>query len=302
MGSLPLLMPRLPAGAPRAERMDRLAWRAGACFEAHGVRIGVRSNDPHVIEQLPSLLPPGSRHEPSLIVEEIFSVWVSAGAGRSERRIRIYAGDTRLGRVRELSRALPALESALRLKVAEASPEHIFVHAGVVAWRGRAILVPGRSRSGKTTLVADLVRAGASYLSDEFAPLDHEGRVHPFAKPLTIREGGCDLRARRCRAEDLGGSVGRDALKVGLVAFAEYRPGESWQPTTLTHGQAVLEMLAHTVPARLRPEAALEALDRALAGATLLKGARGEANVTARRLLETLDGRAPDQDACREVP
>ncbi len=197
---------------------------------------------------------------------------------------------------------MPALESALRLKVAEAAPEQIFVHAGVVAWRGRAILVPGRSRSGKTTLVAELVKAGATYLSDEFAPLDRDGRVHPFAKPLTIREGGCDLHARRCHAEDLGGSVGRGALRVGLVVFAEYRPGASWQPTTLTHGQGVLEMLAHTVPARLRPEAALEALDRALAGATLLRGARGEADVTARRLLEMLEGRAPEPDACREAP
>ncbi len=302
MGSLPPSMPRLPAGVPRVARMDRLAWCAGACFAAHGVRIGVRSNDPHVIEQLPSLLPPGAQHEPSSIVDEIFSVWVRAGAGRSERRIRIYDGARRVSRARELSRALPALESALRLKVAEVSPEHIFVHAGVVAWRGRAILVPGRSRSGKTTLVAELVKAGASYLSDEFAPLDREGRVHPFAKPLTIRTGGCDVSARRCRAEELGGSVGLAALTVALVAFAEHRPGASWQPAPLTHGQGVLEMLAHTVPARLRPEAALEALDRALARALALKGARGEADVTARLLLETLEGRAPEADVCREAP
>jgi hypothetical protein len=302
MGSLPPLMPRLPAGASRAGRMDRLAWRAGACFAAHGVRIGVRSNDPRVIELLPSLLPPGSQPEPSSIVDEVFSVWVRTSAGRPERRIRIYDGTTRLGRSRELSRALPALESALRLKVAETSPEHIFVHAGVVAWRGHAILVPGRSRSGKTTLVAALVKAGATYLSDEFAPLDQEGHVHPFAKPLTIRTGGCDVHARRCRAEDLGGSVGQAAMPVGLVAFAEHHPGASWQPTTLTHGQGVLEMLAHTVPARLRPAAALEALDRALAGATLLSGARGEADATARRLIETLEGRVPAPAASREDP
>jgi hypothetical protein len=301
MGSLPLPMPRLPVGAHRAERMERLAWRGVARFVSHGVRIGVRSNDPELIEQLPSLLPPGSRHEPSPIVEEIFSVWVKQGARRGERRVRLYGGTTRLGEWRELSRALPALESALRLRVAEASPEHIFVHAGVVAWRGRAILVPGRSRSGKTTLVAELLKAGAGYLSDEFAPLDHEGRVHPFAKPLTIRTGGCDLHARRCRAEDLGGSVCQQALPVALVAFAEHRKDASWRPTTLTHGQGVLEMLAHTVPARLRPEAALETLARALARATLLRGVRGEAEVTARLLIDMLESRAPEPDACREV-
>ena len=301
MGSLPPLMPRLPAGAPRAERMDRLAWRAGACFASHGVRIGVRSNDPRVLDALPALLPPGSRPESSAIVEEVFSGWVNASAGGTARHVRIYGGTRRLGCSSELARALPSLESALRLKVAEASPERVFVHAGVVAWRGRAILVPGRSHSGKTTLVAELVKAGASYLSDEFAPLDQEGRVHPFAKPLTIR-ARCDVHVRRCRAEELGGTVAEGALPVALVAFAEYRKDASWQPTTLSHSQGVLAMLAHTVPARRRPEAALEALDRALAGATLLRGERGEANVTARRLLETIEGRAPESDAGREGP
>ena len=58
--------------------------------------------------------------------------------------------------------------------------ERVFVHAGVVGWKGHAIVIPGRSRSGKTTLVAELVKAGAEYYSDEFAVLDAEGRVHPF--------------------------------------------------------------------------------------------------------------------------
>jgi hypothetical protein len=296
MRSLPPALPRLPARAPRAARMDRLAWRTGACFASHGVRIGVRSNAPEVLERLPSILPPGWQPATSSIVDEVFSVWVGAGC------VRIFDGTTRLVRSRDLSLTLPVLESALRLKVAAASPEHIFVHAGVVAWRGRAVLVPGRSRSGKTTLVAELVKAGASYLSDEFAPLDREGRVHPFAKPLTIRgPDGCDLHARRCRAEALGGSVGLEALPIGLVAFTEHAPGASWRPTRLTHGQGVLEMLAHTVPARLRPEAALESLARALAGATLLRGARGEAAITARLLVETLDGRAPRPEARQEA-
>ena len=45
--------------------------------------------------------------------------------------------------------ALRAFEANVQLYVAEMSPEHVFVHAGVVSWRGRAILLPGRSFSGK---------------------------------------------------------------------------------------------------------------------------------------------------------
>jgi hypothetical protein len=178
--------------------------------------------------------------------------------------------------------------------VAASSRERIFVHAGVVGWKGRALVVPGRSRSGKTTLVAALVRAGAEYYSDEFAVLDFEGRVHPFPKPLSIRgAGGCDVHARKQSAEDLGGVCGRRPLEVRLVVLTAHRTGAGWNPTRLSPGQAVLEILAHTVPARLRPEASLVALERAVEHALVVRGDRGEADETARQLLERLEGMSP---------
>ena len=164
------------------------------------------------------------------------------------------------------------------------------MHAGVVGWGGRAIVIPGRSRSGKTTLVAELVKAGALYLSDEFAVLDGRGRVHPFAKPLSIRGAS---RVRPARAGAARGGARRRLcdrpLPVGLVVLAEHRPGATWRPERLTAGQAVIEMLAHTVPARLRPEASLASLERAVARATVLKGARGEARELAQILLRSVE-------------
>jgi hypothetical protein len=114
--------------------------------------------------------------------------------------------------------------------------------------------------------------------------------VHPFAKPLSIRgPGGCDRHACLRRAEDLGGTCATRPLPVGLVVLAEHRRGATWRPERLTAGQAVLEMLAHTVPARLRPEASLRALERAVARATVLKGERGEACELAALLLRALE-------------
>ena len=51
--------------------------------------------------------------------------------------------------------------------------------AGVVGWENRAIVMPGASFAGKTTLVRAWLEAGATYYSDEFAVLDRAGRVHP---------------------------------------------------------------------------------------------------------------------------
>jgi hypothetical protein len=290
MGSLPSLMPRLRGGSGGRGRIDRLGWKAGTCFDAYGLRVGVRTNAPALLEQLTPHLPPGWRSCESPLVDEVFSVWVDPGATGAPRPSRVYAGRRRRARTTDLALALAVLETEIRHSVAALAEGWTFVHAGVVGWRGRAILVPGQSRSGKSTLVAELVKAGGLYLSDEFAVLDGRGRVHPFAKPLSIRgPGGCDAHARAWRAEDLGGTTGTGPLSAGLVVLAAYRPGAAWRPERLSQGQAVLEMLAHTVPARLRPEASLVSLERAVAGATALKGPRGEAADLVPELLRLLE-------------
>jgi hypothetical protein len=295
MASLPRVMPRLRRGEPRAERIDALGWTAGTCIDSYGVRIGIRVNAPELLERLVPHLPPGWTPGRSTVVDRLFSLWVDPRPEGPRRRSRLYGGCSRLARVSDPDEALAILESEVRQTVAARSRRRVFVHAGVVGWRGRAIVIPGRSRSGKTTLVAELVKAGADYYSDEFAVLDSRGRVSPFPKPLSIRgPGGCDVHARKRTAEELGGVSGRVPLRVGLVVLAPHRPGGKWRPVRLSAGRAVLEMLAHTVPARRRPEASLQALERAVEQASVLRGRRGEAGETARQLLAWLDAAGPD--------
>ena len=86
-----------------------------------------------------------------------------------------------------LSRVLAVFVSRIRLTIAEFAVRRVFIHGGPVGWKGKAIVLPARSFEGKTTLVAELVKLGASYLSDEYAVVDETGFVHPFAKPLSIR-------------------------------------------------------------------------------------------------------------------
>jgi hypothetical protein len=290
MSSIPNVMPRVEPDALPRWRFDRLGWTAGTCIDTYGVKVGVRSNEPRLLDLLEPHLPPGWKPASSPVVDRLFSLWVDLGDEKPRRPSRLYAGRSRCARTRDLRELLTILESEIRQSVAAEARERVFVHAGVVGWRGRAILVPGRSRTGKTTLVAELVKAGAEYYSDEFAVLDAEGRVHPFPKPLSVRgEGGCDLHARRQSAEELGGVCGREPLPVGLVVLVQYEPGASWRPRRLSSGQAVLEMLSHTVPARLRPEDSLAALGRVVEGATVLQGERGEARELASRLLAWME-------------
>lgn len=272
------------------EKIDRLGWAAGLAFTAFGVRVGIRVNDPHVLPRVEAQLPPTWRPSVSPHVECLYSLLVGGLAPRPNvRRFNLlYGNASRLARSLDLDEIFEALESHLQLYIAEAARRRVFVHAGAVGWRGRAIIVPGRSHSGKSTLVAAMVRAGAAYYSDEYAVLDGRGRVHPYPKPLSVRDsaGG---KAARCRVEALGGHAGVKPLPVGLVIVSQYKPGTAWRPRHLSPGYGVLALLANTVSARRQPATALTTLQQVATGATVIKGGRGEADEVAPLLLRYLE-------------
>jgi hypothetical protein len=168
--------------------------------------------------------------------------------------------------------------------VAEYAPTSIFVHAGAVASGGRAILVPGPTFSGKTTLVSELLRAGADYLSDEYAVLDDAGWVSPYERPLSMRYGDWDQYPRD--PSQFGAAVASGPIPVGLVVVTHFRAGTQWRPRRLSAGEGALALLANTVPAQDRPEEALHAVSKAVERAVVLEGDRGEAAEIAGLLLE----------------
>ena len=187
----------------------------------------------------------------------------------------LYRDATRIARSLEQTAVLNALESEVQLYLAERARGRIFVHAGVVGWRGRAVVIPGRSMSGKSTLVAALVGAGATYYSDEYAVLDARGRVHAYPTPLSLRDGSA---AAPHELPPVAPNDDIDPLPVGLVVLTRYRAGARWRPRQLSPGRAGIELLAHTVAARRRPARALSTLARTLSGALVLKGVRGDAS------------------------
>jgi hypothetical protein len=259
------------------EKINRLGWADGLCFNSYGVRIGVRVNRPEILDRLQAHFPPGWKPSQSPVVDRLYSFIIGGvGSKPNIRRFNILYGNVeRLIRTVELDPLFDIFESDVQMHVAEEAPRRLFVHAGVVGWQGRAILIPGRSLSGKSTLVAELVRAGATYYSDEYAVLDDRGRVHPYTRHLGIRENG---RMKKYPVESLGGSPGIKPLPVGLVVVSNYKSGARWRPRYLSPGQGALALLDNTVSARRQPQVALATLRRVVANAPVLKGVRGEAN------------------------
>ena len=183
--------------------------------------------------------------------------------------------------------ALGMLEAQIRMFIAVNARDWIFVHAGAVARDASAVVFPGESFSGKTTLVAALVQAGATYYSDEYAVLDADGRVHPYARPLSIRGDGGEPTQER-HVGELGGVAAEESAEVGAVVITRYRRDAAWEPLRLSSGEGMVALLANTVPAQERPAESLRVLSRAVTGAIVLESDRGEAGPVAAALLEEL--------------
>jgi len=270
-------------------KIDRLGWADGMSFTSYGVLIGVRVNDSAILKEVIARLPPGSNPALLQLVDHLYSIIGSRAKPDSKvRRFSLgYWNLLRIARSREFDDVLEAFESHVQLTVAENAPRRVFVHAGVVGWNNRAILIPGLSHSGKTTLIDRLIRAGATYYSDEYAVLDQRGRVHPYPRALGMRfpDG---QEAKKVRAEEIGAEVGSKPLRVGLVVSTSYKAGARWRPRQLSRGKGVLELMSNTVSARSQPELALSVLPAALESALILKGVRGEAGEIVNRILESV--------------
>jgi hypothetical protein len=251
------------------------------------MRVGVRVNDPAALDRIVERLPHGWKPAKSPYVDYLYSLLIGGeGPAPGMRRFHLLYGDSqRLARTLDLEEVFDVLEADLQLYIAEWNKRRVFVHAGVVGWRGRAIVIPGRSFSGKSTLVAELVRLGATYYSDEYAVVDSNGKIHPYPKPLSIRENG-STKQRRCPVEQFGGKAGSRPLPAGLVLVGKYRPEGQWRPRRVSAGMGALALLSNTVSARTSPESALDALKKLVTNAMVLKGDRGEAKHLAHRILE----------------
>ncbi len=158
------------------------------------------------------------------------------------------------------------------------------VHAGVVAWDGRAVLFPGVTHAGKSTLVAELLRRGATYFSDEYALIDSEGRSHPYPRPLLLRRGSPEQVP--ALPEECNASAGDGPVPIGWILALEYQPAGSWNIARVSQSEGLLTLLRNTPHVLAESPSMLAAFQRAAAGATCYTGSRGDAVQAADEILQ----------------
>ena len=190
------------------------------------------------IEPMISLDPIGERAGSFRVVEADGFLMVEEGA----------APATRWG---DLPSAVRGLHHALIKCFIDARPDLIWIHAGVVAFAGRALMLVGPAGQGKSTLVGELLEWGCDYLSDEVAPIDPvTDTVIPFPVSPWKRIPTLD----RVPAERLHEipkvcvrlaptAVSAGAVALGQILFLRHLPDASGTAQLpCSRGTAVLEL------------------------------------------------------------
>lgn len=260
-GSKPTDLPGTPgSGAIRAE----LAASGVVRFASFGVRFELTMNDDELVDRLAEVLPPRSAPtDAERPADALVRVLTRAG-----RRHLIAVDGHRLHEELTTDDALGLLRTTLHDVMAADAPGHVFVRAGAVAVDGRALLLPGPRFSGTSTLVRELVQRGAGLLSDEWAPLHADGRVHPADASADAEIG---------------------PVPVGVIATLAREPGATLALDPVTGPGAALGLVGAAPAARRHPARVMAAVRAATQGAVVATGVRGEAAEAAERLLALLD-------------
>jgi hypothetical protein len=249
-------------------------------FESFGVPVALTTNEPASMDDLRSLVPPHATQCPPDAVQHRLLLRRTAG-GAYDVRYEIRGGETLsehdplawVATTVNRPFALAMVDSYVHNTVALHAPQHVFVQGAVMAHGGRALVMPGKPLTGRTTLVEALREAGLQYISDEYAVLDQDGRVHPYARPLNGRPVDVPV----------------EPLPVGAVFVTSYWPDARWEPVRRSAGEGLLAVMAHVVGGQERPDLTLTAIKNALASASLIvESRRGEADDVVRPLLDEL--------------
>ncbi|HRP97639.1 MAG TPA: HprK-related kinase A [Rhodocyclaceae bacterium] len=232
----------------------------GVCIDYGACRVRVRARDPAFVRILRDVY----RHFPFIEHTAFADLHVRLARGRGLRRwlrptVRFALDGVEPFEPFPASDALPLYEWGVNWCFGQRFNQHVLLHAAVLEYRGRGIVMAAIPGSGKSTLAAAMMLRGFRLLSDEFGVLaPASGLFLPMVKPVALKNRAIDV-IRGFSAEALIGPVFAgtrkgavahlapdaasvaacaQAVRPALVVFPAYRRGAALQLTPQSPEQA----------------------------------------------------------------
>ena len=151
-----------------------------------------------------------------------------------------------------LADGLRSLRYQATLRLMDARPDLVWLHAAAVARDGRALLIVGPGGSGKSSLATELVDMGYCYLGDDVIPVDPvSGTAYPFPVTPAVRSApggrlprGAVATLPRVEVELDATRVASAPVPVGLVVFPAYT-GRLVEMRRWPPARTALDLLRH---------------------------------------------------------
>ncbi len=193
----------------------------------------------------------------------------------SEREARLLVDDVVIASADQPSALLRQLIDWLDRTLVQRLTGLHAIHAGAVLIGDKALVLPGSSHSGKSSLVAELLRRGAVCLSDEYALIDAQGLVHAYPRTLLLRDGA--VAQIPVAPRELDATVATTPARVGWILALRYDRAASWSIHPEPQSAALLTLLQNTPHILAERPEMVSAFQKAVAGAACYSGSRAEA-------------------------
>lgn len=163
-----------------------------------------------------------------------------------------------------------SLKRAVKARI-ETCQDQMALSAAAVSRNGHAIVIPGLSDVGKTTLAAWLMSKGYRYLTDKlvFFP-DASGKIDYFPGPMLLHDDIADTLLALLKIDKkltqrehnkvivpesaLPGAIPDRINTVSLILYPHITFGADLSLAPLSSGQATAELMSSTLNARLLPK------------------------------------------------
>jgi hypothetical protein len=209
---------------------------------------------------------------------------------RVEEHYQLWADGSLVASARHAVALVPEIIRVLDEAVIPRLTTRRAIHAGAVLWNRQALLLPGATHSGKSSLVAELLKRGATYFSDEYALIDSEGCVHPYPRPLLLRNDS--LEQFPVLPSEWNAPTGDTPAPVGWVMSLEYQSSSTWSVVAISQGEALLTLLQNTPHTLADSPDLVQRFQRAVASATCYAGRRPEVPQAVDQILRLVNSTA----------
>jgi hypothetical protein len=167
-------------------------------FDAHGVTFTISSPDGDVVAAFDDLLVDFGPAPSDIPASIRYEVEATTAEGTDNTWYRVTADDVVVYSSLIEGSLVSHLLMDVNARAAAACRDDATVplHAGTVAGAFGAIVLPGASHSGKTTITTALAAAGHRFVADEVSRLDPERlTIAPYGKPVALRSASVELLA-----------------------------------------------------------------------------------------------------------